>query len=155
MPEPPAPRASDADREQVAAHLRQAAGEGRLDTEELEERVAGAYRARTQSELLALVDDLPPMSSRGAATSSERSVAHRRLRRLGPYVGVNLLLVATWAATTGAREPVLGVVEAPEFFWPAVSILAWGAGIGLSYRRERREAAPPRPGGLALGPAGR
>src|SRR6478735_10278048 len=52
-------RASDAEREAAVGVLRTAANEGRLDTEELEERVAAAYAARTRGELMALLDDLP------------------------------------------------------------------------------------------------
>jgi hypothetical protein len=40
-------RASDADREAVAERLRQAAIEGRLDADELEQRLHVAFRART------------------------------------------------------------------------------------------------------------
>jgi hypothetical protein len=51
-------RASDADREHTAELLRQAAGEGRLDVDELEERLSTVYRTRTQRELDALVADV-------------------------------------------------------------------------------------------------
>ncbi len=47
----PALRASDADRERVVDILRHAAGEGRLDVEELAERVNAAYAIRTLAEL--------------------------------------------------------------------------------------------------------
>jgi len=52
-------RASDADREQVAQRLREAAGDGRINLEELEERLTAAYTARTYGELEALTRDLP------------------------------------------------------------------------------------------------
>lgn len=55
----PAIRASDSDREQVAERLRQAAVEGRLTTDELEERLGAASAARTYGELDPLVADLP------------------------------------------------------------------------------------------------
>jgi DUF1707 SHOCT-like domain len=54
----PALRASDADREHTAELLRQAAGEGRLDVDELEERLSSVYATRTQRELDALVADV-------------------------------------------------------------------------------------------------
>lgn len=56
----PALRASDADRERVVDILRTAAGEGRLDVEELDERVSAAYTIRALSELEALTFDLVP-----------------------------------------------------------------------------------------------
>jgi len=68
----PAIRASDADRERVAERLRSAAGEGRLLTEELEERLEALFRSRTYRELDAIVADLPgrwrtPRQRMGAA----------------------------------------------------------------------------------------
>lgn len=52
-------RASDEDREQVAERLRHATAEGRLLTEELEERLGAVFSARTYGELDAVVHDLP------------------------------------------------------------------------------------------------
>ncbi len=62
-------RASDADREQVAERLRQAATEGRLFADELEERLGTALSAKTYGELDALVSDLPtpPVRHRGVS----------------------------------------------------------------------------------------
>jgi hypothetical protein len=53
-------RASDADRERVAARLRRAYDEGRIDLSEFDERVAAAYAARTYAELSPPTADLPP-----------------------------------------------------------------------------------------------
>lgn len=52
-------RASDADRDQVADRLRTAAAEGRLATDELEQRLGATFAARTYAELAAIVADLP------------------------------------------------------------------------------------------------
>jgi Domain of unknown function (DUF1707) len=66
-------RASDADREQVTERLRQAATEGRLHDDELEERLGAALCARTYGELDALVADLPePVPSRRPAPGRVR-----------------------------------------------------------------------------------
>jgi hypothetical protein len=51
-------RASDADRERVAATLTRAGGDGRLDVDELEERLQLAYAARTRGELERLLADI-------------------------------------------------------------------------------------------------
>ncbi|HEX6025866.1 MAG TPA: DUF1707 domain-containing protein [Solirubrobacter sp.] len=51
-------RASDADRERTAELLRQAAGEGRLTIEELDERLNLVYQTRTQRELDKLTADV-------------------------------------------------------------------------------------------------
>jgi hypothetical protein len=51
-------RASDAERERTADVLRQAAAEGRLEVDELEERLHTAYAARTHKELERLTADV-------------------------------------------------------------------------------------------------
>jgi hypothetical protein len=57
--EPPAVRASDAEREAVVVRLRTAAGEGRLALDELAERLDRAFGAVTRGELEELTRDLP------------------------------------------------------------------------------------------------
>ncbi len=52
-------RASDADRERVAEVLREAAGDGRLSMEELDERLDAVYAAKTYAELEPITRDLP------------------------------------------------------------------------------------------------
>ena len=99
--------ASDADRDRVAERLRTAAGEGRLTPAELEERLEGAFSARTDAELEPLVADLP--TSRPA-----RDRAPRRRPDLGPFVFVSLMLVGIWALT------------GMGYFWPVWPIAGWG-----------------------------
>jgi hypothetical protein len=65
-------RVSDADRERVAERLRDAAGDGRLTIEELDERVELAYGARTGTDLAPLTADLP------ASSPQDTAVGHRR-----------------------------------------------------------------------------
>jgi Domain of unknown function (DUF1707) len=69
-------RASDADRERVADLLREAAADGRISMDELEERLETAYTSRTHAELLPLTRDLaasdapasaPPRGNRPAS----------------------------------------------------------------------------------------
>ena len=52
-------RASDVDRDAAAERLRQAATEGRLAPDELDERLSRAFAAVTYGDLDTLVDDLP------------------------------------------------------------------------------------------------
>src|SRR3954454_10629500 len=52
-------RISDQDRHQVAEVLREAAGEGRLDLEELDQRLEATYSARTYADLVPITLDLP------------------------------------------------------------------------------------------------
>jgi len=52
-------RISDADRHQVAEVLREAAGEGRIDLTELDERLEATYAALTYADLVPITLDLP------------------------------------------------------------------------------------------------
>lgn len=52
-------RISDADRHRMAEFLREAAGEGRIDLEELDERLEATYAAKVYADLVPLVADLP------------------------------------------------------------------------------------------------
>ncbi|MGN0063276.1 MAG: DUF1707 domain-containing protein [Nocardioides sp.] len=58
-------RISDADREKVADVLRTAAGEGRLDFDELDDRLEATYKARTYAELVPITVDLPAHADSG------------------------------------------------------------------------------------------
>lgn len=58
-PDPSRLRISDAERQQVAELLRLAAGEGRIDFEELDERLELAFAAKTYADLVPLTADLP------------------------------------------------------------------------------------------------
>ncbi len=107
--------ASDTDRDRVAERLREAAAEGRITAEELEERLERAFSARTEAELEPLVADLP---------APTRAAPQRRRRRRGPdadhlraYLAVSVMLVAIWALT-GAG-----------YFWPIWPIMGWGIGV--------------------------
>ena len=109
-------RASDTERERVAVALREHAQQGRLDVDELSERLDRVYAARTLGELAPLTADLPAPSRR----SAKREQARAEFRgHLVSYVLVNLLLIGIWAAS-GAG-----------YFWPIWPIMGWGIGIGF------------------------
>src|SRR5215211_3455106 len=52
-------RVSDDDRHKVAEILRLAAGEGRIDLDELDERLEATYAAKTYADLVPITVDLP------------------------------------------------------------------------------------------------
>jgi hypothetical protein len=56
-------RISDDDRHRVAEVLREAAGEGRLDLDELDQRLEATYAARTYADLVPITEDLPAQAS--------------------------------------------------------------------------------------------
>lgn len=64
-------RASDAEREATVARLHRALGDGYLDLDETDERVAAAYAARHRSELKPLTADLPRQPAAAAPTWSD------------------------------------------------------------------------------------
>src|SRR5258708_31548307 len=91
---------SDSDREQAAEVLREAAGQGRINFDELDERLEAAYAAKTYADLATVTHDLPqagqaPSPARAARVSriggtprSKFSVAGmRRARRAGRWGG--------------------------------------------------------------------
>jgi hypothetical protein len=119
-------RAADADRDAVADRLRQAAVEGRLEPDELEERLHSALRARTYGDLDRLVSDLPsrtrpqPPRSRGMAALV-----------LAVTVRVVVLLLVLGA--------LLAAVAISAAWW-LIGVLVW-----LSLRSRRSCAAWHRP----------
>jgi hypothetical protein len=72
-------RISDEDRHQVAEVLRAAAGDGRIDLEELDQRLEETYAARTYADLVPITADLPVARPSAAPVvpgpESERHVA--------------------------------------------------------------------------------
>jgi hypothetical protein len=71
LPERQDMRASDADRDRVAEVLRDAAGDGRLGLDELDERLSAVYAAKTYAELEPITRDLPiGAPSAGVRTSN-------------------------------------------------------------------------------------
>ena len=76
-------RASDAEREQAADVLRIAASEGRLNVEELEDRLTAAYSAATRRELERLTADVSP-ERLGAGTIPPRGKSSGLTVKEGP-----------------------------------------------------------------------
>jgi hypothetical protein len=111
-------RVSDHERERAVEALREHYADGRLTSDELEERVEHAYHARTRGDLDALMSDLP--SDRGRRARERIAKANRAawLAHLRSYAAVNGGLVGIWAVT-GAGE-----------FWPVWSIASWGVALG-------------------------
>ena len=126
-------RASDADRDAVAERLRAAAVEGRLDADELEQRVHVALRARTYGQLQQLLDDLPdaPRSGRGRPRLSGRPTTTAVVLAVRVLV---FLVVAT---------VVIGLMVLAAAWW-MLWIVVWFVMCGRHRHRHRRFAPPPR-----------
>ena len=86
-------RASDADREATVERLRVAAVEGRLDADELGERLSAAYAARTCAELARLtVDVTPPPAARAFPAPPGRPVFVQGRARINGFAIASLVL---------------------------------------------------------------
>jgi len=112
-------RVSDPEREQVATQLREHGAKGRLDVEELEERLEAAYAARTRGDLAALVADLPHEPPT-RPPRAQQAPSHELRESWSHWFGVSLLLLAIWAFT-GA-----------DYFWPMWPIGGWGLALLVS-----------------------
>lgn len=146
-PATPTLRASDAEREQAAAQLREHCAAGRLTPEELDARLSAAFAARTVDELRALLRDLPPLPARPAAPSLDPARERAKaavLHQAGWWALLVLLCVVIWAMT-GTEGT----------FWPQwvllaavvrVAFVAWdrlGPGAAVRARLGRGGARQP------------
>jgi hypothetical protein len=106
-------RIADRDRERTVELLRRAAGEGRLEPDELEERLEAALGSRTETDLLAVTADLPP--ERPRRRSRRRLAEFQRHRSV--FLAVSAGMVVLWA------------LSGFGYFWPMWPILGWGTGL--------------------------
>ena len=107
-------RAGDAVRESVAEFLREQHLAGRLDTDELQERLDRCFAAKAYAELDALLTDLP-------VRASPRELPSRR-----PRV-VLLPLIATLIVALALSHGHLAWLVVPLFFWFVVRPRRWHA----------------------------
>jgi hypothetical protein len=128
-------RASDADRERAAEHLRQAAAEGRLHTEELEQRLESAFSARTYGQLNSLVADLP---GRRLAAPAES----RRRHTLGSALALAIAIPVMLAIAAAVVFAVTGVLLL-WMLWLAVGWWFFGHHRRRLYRAGSARALHP------------
>jgi DUF1707 SHOCT-like domain len=110
-------RVGDADRERVAALLRDHAAAGRLEPDELEERLGRVYAARYGSDLEAALAELPPDHRAARPVRPEP-------RRATPVLPLAIGALIALAAVTGAWWLMW-------LIWPIVMVL----GPRRRYRR--------------------
>jgi hypothetical protein len=139
-------RTSDADREQVAARLRDAYAEGRLTHEELDERISAALNAKTFGDLGQVLTDLPgpklaayqPKRPAGSAGPGyRRPVTFRHRPRVFPLLVLALLAVVLFSGA-GAAVLALKLVA----IIAVVMVLAFAAVAfagAMFFRRLRRQ----------------
>ena len=95
-------RASDADRDAAADRLRVATGEGRLDADELDERLSRVYGARWCSELVELTSDVTPP----APTTLRPVFVQRPRAKVNPFAVASLLAAFLLGPASVAAIPL-------------------------------------------------
>lgn len=120
-------RVSDADREAVTAKLRDHYAEGRLDSDELDERVTAALHAKTYGDLRALTTDLPGPAGVPPRTmarpSSDGPSAWRhgppqwRRRHRPPVLLFGLIALLVVLASGGGGFVLFGFLRLIVMFW--------------------------------------
>jgi DUF1707 SHOCT-like domain/Cell wall-active antibiotics response LiaF, C-terminal len=168
-------RISDADRERVAELLRQAAGEGRLDIDELEQRLELAYAAKTYGELVPITQDLPaakashpePMPSKarigGLPTTSNAIAIFGGAERKGSWVvpdhfnafamfgGVELDLVQASLESRDVTIIAVAIMGGVDIVVPDdLTVMVDGAGILGGFGETTRHSTPAPPAGAPV-----
>jgi hypothetical protein len=100
-------RASDAEREATVERLRIAASEGRLEPEELEERLTATYAARWRSELDALTADVTPPAPAPPPRPLFMVRPRRTTNRLAVLSLVSALLFVAWFGPAAAVAAIV------------------------------------------------
>jgi Domain of unknown function (DUF1707) len=121
-------RVADTDRDRAAELLRQAAAEGRITFDELDERISLAYAARTFADLDALTSDLP-----GPGVSAP-APAGPRYRPLEVPAGTHAPATSV-AILSGAKR------AGPWLVPPAYTAVAVCGGVELDLRDARFTAS--------------
>jgi Domain of unknown function (DUF1707) len=148
-------RVSDADRERVADRLREHFAEGRLSTDELDERIAAALSAKTVAELRRVTADLPdpePAPGQGRSQgqgrpypppwAGRRGFARRRHRpRLLPLL---LLLLIAALVIPGAGWLLFVFVKVVLVFWLVATVAAIFAAARFRRHVRRHWQSGPR-----------
>ena len=136
-------RASDAEREQVAAVLKAAFTQGRLTRDEFDVRVGQVFASRTYADLDALIADIPAGLTR--ARPPEPAPDRKKLIQRGTAMGAGATVVISTAAVAITRQPGVGVIVVPvaTFFTTVLiagllTILSWVLDMAAS-----RQPEPP------------
>jgi hypothetical protein len=105
-------RAGDRDRERAAEELRRHHLEGRLDADELEERLGRAYGGRTLGDLAGVLNDLPVLGRRGAVPPEGAPAPRPKVGGFGllPFSQAHDLPVTAEEAYLEALDSIVGAM---------------------------------------------
>ncbi|MER6825847.1 DUF1707 domain-containing protein [Streptosporangium sp. NPDC000563] len=126
----PEMRASDGDRDKVASVLREHYAQGRLTTEEFDERLEQLYTSKTYGELAVLTSDLPDVDLRRLpevpSRAPERSKAAEGKNKQGKGMAEAW---AVWATASGVNWVIwliIGLTGDFPYPWPLWVMGPWG-----------------------------
>ena len=126
MAQSPEMRASDVDRDRVAAVLREHAAQGRLTMDEFNERLERLYKSKTYGELAKLTADLPDVDLRQHAVAKQENKA---VEQRGMHSGLKAAWAA-WAAASGINWVIWFIVSLTSdgfvYPWPLWVMGPWG-----------------------------
>ena len=135
-------RASDADRDRVTARLREHFAEGRLNSEELDERVTAALHAKTFGELRPLMADLPEPAVVPAGLQQAPPLWAASRRPRSPLLPLVLIALIAAVLLPGGGFVVFAFVKVMLLLWLVAAV----AGRVLASRFRRRMRRRGRPG---------
>ena len=132
-------RISDSDRDRVAAQLRDYYAEGRLTSEELDERVTAALSAKTAGDLRRLMADLPnPSPAQAEAPNTPPFAAPPRVyRRRGPRLLPVLLLILFAALLLPGGWIFFALLKVFLLFWLVVALMGLVGATVFRHRTRR------------------
>ncbi|MEU9835424.1 DUF1707 domain-containing protein [Streptosporangium sp. NPDC048047] len=124
-------RASDGDRDRVAAALREHYAQGRLSTEEFDERLEQLYTSKTYGELARLTSDLPDVDLRSLPEPASRQPERRTKAKSGKKSGDIREAWQVWAVAVAINWGIwffVGLVSGLDFPypWPLWVMGPWG-----------------------------
>lgn len=126
----PEMRASDGDRDRVAAALREHVAEGRLTIDEFNERLEQVYQSRTYGELARLTSDLPEIDLHRLPAASESVRRPHSARRDEKPRGSLKGAWSAWAAASAVSWMIwlLTMVTSSHMIppWPMWVMGPWG-----------------------------
>lgn len=131
MAQSPEMRASDVDRDRVAAVLREHTAQGRITVDEFNERLEEVYSSKTYGELARVTSDLPDVDMRARparlpATESPKTGLHPGMRAAW----------AAWAAASAINWVIWLIVSLASgdfiYPWPLWVMGPWGAILLIS-----------------------
>ncbi|MEU8384763.1 DUF1707 domain-containing protein [Streptosporangium sp. NPDC048865] len=123
-------RASDGDRDKIASVLREHYAQGRLTTEEFDERLEQLYTSKTYGELAVLTSDLPDVDLRRLPETPSRAPERSRAsERKGAQDKGLAAAWAAWATVSGINWMIwliVGITGDFPYPWPLWVMGPWG-----------------------------